>query len=63
MLQKKDLLLSHFQSCQIDRLPGVTDSFHASGGGAGGYLENVLAYAAKELFQTEIGPVEYKIIR
>ncbi|OQV24489.1 Cytosolic Fe-S cluster assembly factor NARFL [Hypsibius exemplaris] len=63
MLEQRNLVLSQCESVPLDRLPGVESSFHAVGGGAGGYLENILSFAAKELFQTEIGPIEYKVIR
>ena len=63
MLEKNGVLLEHAYSSALDYLPGISAEFHHSGSGAGGYLENILRYASRELFQHEIGSVEYKTIR
>ena len=63
MLDARSLHLSQCDSAPMSRLPGVVGAFHAAGGSAGGYLENILAFAARELFQHEMGPIEYKVIR
>nr|QSX72230.1 cytosolic Fe-S cluster assembly factor narfl [Halisarca dujardinii] len=34
-----------------------------SGGGSGGYLEYILKHSAKEIFGTEVGKIEYKVLR
>ena len=43
----------------------ITDSGDLIGvrGGSGGYLEFVFRYAAKELFNVDVGEIQYKVVR
>ncbi|XP_014668400.1 PREDICTED: cytosolic Fe-S cluster assembly factor narfl-like isoform X2 [Priapulus caudatus] len=66
MSQQEQIKLNDVESVELDNwfncLDGA-DLVSHDGGGSGGYLEHVIRYAAKELFQLEFSELNYKTLR
>lgn len=63
LLEKRHISLNDCPQLPLDVLPDLDSVQGHYGGGAGGYLECLFRYAAKELYGHEVDRMEYKVIR
>ncbi|KAJ7383620.1 hypothetical protein OS493_026806 [Desmophyllum pertusum] len=66
MFDEKGVNLTELKNAELDQLFSSVDGDELvshSGGGSGGYLEHIFAFAAKELFGKNIDDITYKTLR